>query len=505
MWLFGTETWALLAALFGLAYLYVRRRLGVLKQLGIPHDDPGFLGLNYVIRLARDANYMFLKDDIEMRKKHGKIYGRYNFLSPIITIWDEEILKQIYIKEFPVFPDRQKSLLKINGEMNYSLTSTTGHQWKRVRSTLTPAFSSSKLKEMFYIADNCVDTLTAKLHQYVREKEGLFKPKNDMGRFSMDTIASAAFSTSFNSQVGDKEPEVVTLLKKSFSADTMGHPVVIICMMFPWLEPLFELMDFSIFPQRLRDKVRKMTETVIQLKAGSDGKKLRTDLMVQMLDKKISESEAKTSTKGLTLKEIMGNSFLMILAGYETTAETLTFILYHLARCPEIQDRLREEIMEQMEAHDNKLNYECIHAVKYLPMVINEAMRITPIVPINMRFCERDIEIKGLRIPRGTEIQIPVRGLALSEEHWDDPLVFNPDRFEDMSKIDPMVFQPFGGGPRNCIGMRFALMEIKLALCKILTQFRIVTCAQTPPHPLEMVITITSTAKQEIVLKLEEL
>ena len=88
--------------------------------------------------------------------------------------------------------------------------------------------------------------------------------------------------------------------------------------------------------------------------------------------------------------------------------------------------------------------------------------------------------IKGVRIPKGTWVHIPVGGLSHAEDKWDSPEEFRPERMEDMTKVDPGVFQPFGGGPRSCIGLRFALMEMKLVMCHLLTKYKILPCHLTP-------------------------
>lgn len=424
-------------------------------------------------------------------------------MSPIIVIWDPEILKEIYVKKFHSFPDRQKSLLKINGEMNEGLTSTSGNQWKRIRSTLTPAFSSAKLKEMFYIADNRNDKLLEKLHAIVQNKEGVFSPSAEIGRFTLDVVLSAAFSTDFHVQDGDEVPPTVKLMKESISSEVFQDPVVILCSLFPYLERIFELMDYSIFSRKLRTHICQLTEAMIRAK--NNGVSKRTDLMQQMLGYQISKHEAKTASKGLTQKEIVGNSFLMLFAGYDTTQQSLTYLFYNLARHPEVQDRLRSEIEEAMQRNDNKITYQTINDVKYMTQCINESLRVYPVVPMNTRVCDHEVTIKGIKIPQGTEIQVPLQGLSHCEDYWDEPHIFNPDRMEDMSRIDPMVFQPFGGGPRSCIGMRFAMMVMKLAICRILTKYRIVTCEKTLEPPLEITLTLTTSPKKEIFLKLEDL
>jgi len=503
-WL-SLETWILLSTAIALVGFYCKKRLSLLKQLGIPHEDPGFMGLKFIRGLASNADYMIFEDDIRLRKKFGDIYGKYQFLSPIIVVWDPEILKQAMIKEFSSFSDRTKWMNKIQGEMNDSVSSVSGKQWKRIRSTLTPVFSSSKLKEMFYIVDERADLLVANLKKKIGgDDDGVFMPITYFGKFAMDVISSAAFSTNFNAQAEEEENRTIKLFKDAMTGDTFNQPIVVLSAMFPMLERVFEMLDWSMFTREFRNHLCSVVNSIIRVQSNASEGVRRTDLMQQMLNKKISESEAKTATKGLTHREIIGNSFIMLIAGYDTTTQSLNFLLYHLATSPDVQEKLREEIQASVERHEGKITYDTINDVKYLNQCINESLRMYPVAPLNMRICENDVNIKGVEIKKGTQVHIPAYGLAYAEDHWDEPKRFNPDRMEDMSRIDPMVFQPFGAGPRNCIGMRFALMTMKLAICRILTEFKVVTCDKTVPE-LELTITQTIAVKKDIYLKLEEL
>lgn len=118
----------------------------------------------------------------------------------------------------------------------------------------------------------------------------------------------------------------------------------------------------------------------------------------------------------------------------------------------------------------------------------------------NSRVCRNETVVNGLRIPKDLTVQFPVYFLAHDPDYWEDPWEYKPERYrivislgpliyfhfgiffrmEDMAQIDSMMFQPFGAGPRNCIGMRFAEMEIKMTMCRILHKYTIKPCEDTP-------------------------
>lgn len=153
--------------------------------------------------------------------------------------------------------------------------------------------------------------------------------------------------------------------------------------------------------------------------------------------------------------ELASEAFLVFAAGYETSSTLMTFTLYELALNPDIQDRLREEITTGISENDGKLTYEMLFGFKYLEMVINESLRKYPPIPLLFRKCVKDYKIQGtsLVIPKNTTVIINVYSLHHDEEHFPEPSKFNPERFSDenIKKIKPFTYLPFGEGQRNCM------------------------------------------------------
>ena len=119
--------------------------------------------------------------------------------------------------------------------------------------------------------------------------------------------------------------------------------------------------------------------------------------------------------------------------------------------------------------------------MEYLDMVLNETLRLYPIANRLERVCKKDVELNGVYIPKGSTVMIPSYALHHDPQHWSEPEEFQPERFskENKGSIDPYVYLPFGNGPRNCLGMRFALMNMKLALTKIMQNFSFQPCKET--------------------------
>ncbi|KAL7026333.1 hypothetical protein ACKWTF_013866 [Chironomus riparius] len=121
--------------------------------------------------------------------------------------------------------------------------------------------------------------------------------------------------------------------------------------------------------------------------------------------------------------------------------------------------------------------------MKYLDMVINETLRKYPIFEVQVRKCTKEFKIPAtdLVIPIGMPVMIPVVGIQNDEKYFKNPEKFDPERFseENVKKLAPHTFIPFSEGPRNCIGISFGTMQIKLGLVKLLTNFRVLLCSKT--------------------------
>ena len=497
----SAETVVLVITAIFLVRYYVHKQWQVLKKLKIPHNPPSFRMLGNIAESAKNPDDIF-KGQLGKKKKFGNIYGAYNGLRPEITIFDPKILKQIFIKEFSIFSDRTQSFKLINGkELNTGVNVVSGQQWRRIRNTISPSFSSAKLREMFGIIQQCVDATIIRLQNVIGQNNGRFDCKEIFSRLSLDVICSAAFSTNVNAQNDNgKQPKIVERARKMFDFSVVGRPWFILVFIFPWIERIVSWTKFSVFPKESVKFFSNLVDHLLHSRSSKEEKQ-RTDLMQLMLQAQISDKAVEDgATKGLTKTEIVGNSMIMMLAGYETTSNAMIFLAFSLATHQDIQEKLYLEIKSTIEKED-KITFETVSKMKYLDMCVNETLRLYPLIPRNSRHCTKDITIGGIFIPKDTLINVPVYALSHDEDHWEKPFEFVPERMADMSKIDPIIFQPFGAGPRNCVGMRFALLEIKVAVCKMLKEFRFDVCPDTPKPPLEMTFKASMKPKETVYLQ----
>ncbi|CAL1290446.1 unnamed protein product [Larinioides sclopetarius] len=179
----------------------------------------------------------------------------------------------------------------------------------------------------------------------------------------------------------------------------------------------------------------------------------------------------------LSLDELVAQCVIFFLAGYDTTSSTLSLATYELALNPDVQEKVYQEIVDTLKEANGELTYDTLKSMKYLDCIISETLRLYPPVLRNERqsVAEYTLGDTGITIPKNMLISIPVFAMHRDPEFFPNPDKFDPDRFtpEERQKRDPYCYQPFGAGPRNCVGMRFVLTEVKLCLAYVIANFKI--------------------------------
>lgn len=448
-----------------------------------------------------------------------RVTGFYDLMKPIYMLRDPEVIKQIAVKDFDFFTDHTPTMTngKEEGEaggdslFGNSLFALRGQKWRDMRATLSPAFTGSKMRHMFELVADCAQSMAEFFKSEAKAGKNLqYEMKDTFSRFGNDVIATVAFGIKVDS-LRDRENEFY--MKGKAMLNFQSFMTLVKFLMLRAAPSLMRRFGLDFVDSTLTEYFKKMI--VDNMKQRETHKIMRND-MIQMLMEvrkgslKYQKDELDTKDAGFatveesnvgksttsrvwTENELVSQCFLFFLAGFDTVSTCMTFLAYELALNSDIQNRLHEEVMATEESLDGKpLTYEVLQRMQYMDMVVSEALRKWPPAVVSDRFCVKDYQYddgKGTRfvIEKDQTVWIPTIAIHNDPKYYENPEKFDPERFNDenRSKINTGAYLPFGVGPRNCIGSRLALMEVKVIIYNLLKDFSLEPSEKTE-IPLKM-------------------
>ncbi|CAL1289776.1 unnamed protein product [Larinioides sclopetarius] len=444
-------------------------RLKLFKRYGIPGPEPGFLSGNMSqLRSAPTPNDLVTP----WLKKYGNVFGYYLGEIPYVVVNDLEMLKQVFIKDSNVFINRPSLFLDV-APLNQTILALKDKRWKEVRSLLTPTFSSGKIKLMTHIVSKKVDVTVSVVAKHA-DKNEMFDIYQLVQGLTLDVIADCALAMKTHCQENPQDIFYTTV--RDFFRIAYNRAVDY-AIMFPFVAAVMNFISNYLTAGQMTALIVDSVKTAIA--ARRKNPEIRSmDILQLMLDHKDDE----TGSKGLTDEEIIANAYIFLLVGYETTATALAFTFYLLIKHPEIQERLYREIENADDSYSTVQNHQ------YLDQVFSESLRYyPPVTGFVSRLCGEDHQVGSVTIPKGASVLAPVWDIHHDPEFWPDPWKFDPERFspENKTNLNSMAYMPFGIGKRNCIGARFAQLEAKLAIFRLVKKFKFVPCEKTDdPLPL---------------------
>lgn len=465
-------------ALLALLYWHGTRNFSHWRNLGVKHIPPVFFFGNIRKRVLFQQSFHELQKDLYFSFPGERIAGIYEGRRPTLMLRDPELIRLIMVRDFDHFVDRPALRFRQRPSVNSMLITLQGAHWKSVRATLTPTFTSGKIKAMSLLVMDVGKQMVTYLEKTIDKPDGCdLEMKDFFGRFTLDVIASCAFGVQCDS-LATPDAEFAT-----YAGKFNDVPIIERLMIFSLL--LFAPSLARFFPLSFMNRgVLNFLETVVQdTKAQRIKNGIRRNDFLQLMIDTSDAEKAEGKKPVLTEDIVIAQSILFLLAGFETSSTVLSFTAYELALNPEIQSKLREEIFKVLEKHQGECTYEAVQEMEYLDMVIHESMRKHPPVARMDRMCTAEYEVPEtpVKLQPGASVTIPVMGLHYDPQYYPNPEKFDPMRFssEEKAKRSPYVYLPFGAGPRNCIGARFALTSTKMAIAYLLQDFRVEPCAKT--------------------------
>jgi len=376
---------------------------------------------------------------------------------------------------------RTKKLAEISAEIGSAVGvfGAEGETWKRQRRMVMAGFDPRHLRAYFPSLAAVSERLAARWGRAADAGTSI-DLQADLMRYTVDTVAGLAFGAEVNTLESDADV-IQQHLDKIFPA-------------------VFRRMFAAVPTWRWWKSAadRELDRSVATVAAAIQGfiaaaRKRLEDPARRAAPKNLLEAmivAADDPQSGITPSEVHGNVLTMLLAGEDTTANSLAWAIWLLFEHPHCLARARAEIDERV-GDPSAWTIDDFAKLEYVEACVNEAMRLRPVAPFLMLQALRETTVAGIRIPVDTLIWGVMRSDSVREDYFPDAASFRPDRWLGADGAHGAasanrIAMPFGAGPRVCPGRHLAMLEIKMALAVLLGRFDIESvAARSGGEPLE--------------------
>lgn len=408
----------------------------------------------------------------QLRDEYGQIASYQVFGAEACMVAHPEAIQKILLDNHDVFKKGDVVTRNLNDAMGEGLLLTEGDQWQNQRTKVQPAFYRQRLNT--YVSEIRA-TATEMVEQW---RDGaLIEVNNAMTETTMDVLGRTLFGVDVTNEPVVAEASDAILARFdtsrfwSFLPDTIPTPT-------------------NRRYKRELERLRTFVDDLAAERQNQSPENRGNDLLSILVEF--------VEAGDMTQEEFRDNMVTFLFAGHETTALGLTYTLLCLAQNPEEQERLCTEIDAVC---GKRVTAGDLPELEHTERVIDEALRLYPPVYMFFREATQDVELAGYDIPEGTTLVLPQWVVHRDLMWWDDPETFRPDRFAGESDRPEYAYFPFGGGPRHCIGMRFARMEMKTVLATIFSNYTFGLASNQSP---DLIASSNLKPGEPIKIKLDE-
>ncbi|XP_073490454.1 sterol 26-hydroxylase, mitochondrial-like [Aquarana catesbeiana] len=404
------------------------------------------------------------------KKKYGPIWKSTIGMYSTVYITDVDLLETL-LRQEGKYPKRvDMALWKIHRDsrnLAYGPFTEEGHHWHTLRTVLNKRMLKPAEAVLYTGAINEVVTDLLKSLNDLRKETPSGVMVNDIAnvlyRFAFEGISYILFET----RIGCLEKKIPPESQKFI--DSIGATLkysVYVGILPAWTKNVlpYHKLYLESWDNIFNFGIKMIEQKMEKIQACLDrGEEVQGEYLTYLL-----------SNGKLTNKQVNGSVTELLLAGVDTTSNTLSWALYHLARDPEIQESLYQEVNDNV-PDDGIPTAEDIAKMPLLKSVIKETLRLYPVVPTNSRMTVKDITLGGYWFPKDTLFALNNYQISRDEDNFPDANKFLPRRWlrDNKVKNNPFSYIPFGYGVRACVGRRIAELEMHLALSRIIKKYEI--------------------------------
>lgn len=425
-------------------------------------DLPGPPGLP-VVGNAHQIQLPHFHQQLEAwRETYGDAY-RVRIWARQFVVFGEPQLATEALRDRPGTFSRTERVSSAASEMGFGgLFASNGEKWRRQRPMVMAAFDPGHVRRYFPTLVQVAQRLAARWGR-AADDDAPIPLQQDLMRYTVDVIAGLALGTDINTLEGERD-----LIQR--------HMDRIFPMLFRrTLAPFPYWRWFKLPADRALDRHLAAFHGAVQGFIAAARERMQRDPALREAPTNLIEAMiAARDRPGHVLddEDVAANVGTMLLAGEDTTANTLAWMLWLLARNRYALERATAEVRRALAGEHGPTRFEQVEALPFLEACAHETMRLKPVAPILPLQAECDTSLGGVAIPRGSLCIFLMRSPALDAHHFPRPDTFDPDRWlRDEGAAGKRISMPFGAGPRMCPGRYLALLEIKMAAATLLGGF----------------------------------
>ncbi|KAL1491450.1 hypothetical protein ABEB36_012048 [Hypothenemus hampei] len=474
------------------AYLF-KIKWAARKQLSWVRPVPGLpfvgnlLDFGGPTKILQDITRMLNNEEklvyIEVGFTWGLVASNYEFMEFILS--SNEIL------------DKSSDYEAIKPWLSTGLLISTGQKWRKRRKIITPAFHFSILEQFVDVFDLNATILVKNLKKLPPNET--FDVYPYMTALTLDAICETAMGVNTNSQSGQNEDYVNAVKGFSTIANARMFSLFHDNFTFKFTKNYWKMRDYLKVIHGFSNKVIEARKRELQNQPNPASLEQNNKTEVEGKKKKLALLDVLLNTtidgQPLSQEDIREEVDTFMFAGHDTTSSSMASTLYLLSKHPDIQTLVRNEQKNIFgEDRDRPTTYRDLQEMKYLENVLKESLRLYPPVATVARTVTHDIEYKGHCIPKDTTISLFIYGINRDKDIYENPDEFQPDRFLDTNTLSrfPYAFIPFSAGPRNCMGQKYAMLEMKSVISKVVRNFELITSNQELILSSELILKSTN-------------
>lgn len=357
--------YCLLIALW-LLYQFLNKKFAYFEENGIPHVKPSSWIIGNLSNVGSKIHMSdFVRNFYEEFKNKDVIAGFYQMFSPTILVTDPELVKLITVKDFNSFTGRGMYVNAAKEPLTGNLAMVDGDQWKFLRNKLSPAFAPKQIKMIFTsILEKKENLLTAIQTASVK---GSLEAKDISKRFTIDATGSSVFGLEVNTLKNENQ-EFVEIFQEMFGVKGLSSLPSFFLLTFP---KVFTSLGMRWFSKNVERFFFKVIGTSIKYREVNQDQNDFLNMIIQLKTKGSIDGELQSDSRTLRFDESVAQLFVFFFGGADSSSTAIAFAITELSCHPEIQERLRLEIIEKTKSTNGEINYENLHEMKYLEQVVN--------------------------------------------------------------------------------------------------------------------------------------